>query len=306
MSRQETIGSVFGALLSNGLPILIGFVFLFVGLLTLYSKVPWYTEWKRVKTTPTTTASGAAVGRTDLEGSVSAVSEPPVAPFTNTQCAYACWEISKRSNDSWEQIDAGDCSTNLLLEDETGRVLVRDPGNPFDHSDDQLTPSIGHQSRESDFSEDFTEYSIRYDSERKEGKQYSSELFISDERVQTTTVDADEQPPRTIREHCKTIGVDPDPSHRRRYREFCIPEGQTVYVSGEVRPIEKIKPDLPDHYVKCDSEQKRFLFADRTEDEFVERLYQRWRAATTFGIIFFIVGLGLFVFGSWGVYTSVF
>lgn len=275
----------------------IGGFFALLGLAMLFAKISTFREWFRVRGTPTSTARGAAVGQVDVEGTVSAAGDPPVSPLTRTDCAYACWEVSERSGDSWSPVETGDRAGRLLLEDETGAVLVADPGNPFGHAtaDDRPAPSVGHQ-RAQRGGEERTEYTIRYRSTDEAGNTHRAVVFVSEDRVETTTVSAGEEPPREVRALCEAAGLDPVASGRRRYREFVVPEGETVYVHGQAVPRDD-DVDGPDLVVEGDEARRQFLLADRGEDEFVELLRWRWKGIAFMGSLFTVIGLLVFLAG---------
>lgn len=273
----------------------IGGLFLLLGLAILAAKVSIFREWFRVKNTPTTTTRAAAVGQADIEGTVRAHEESPESPFTRTEGVYVCWEVSEHSGNDWQPLETGDCTDRLVLEDETGEILVEDPGNPFQHNagDGQGTPSVGHMHSKGSAVENRTEYTIRYTSNDGSGNNRRTQIFVGKGRVSATTVPSGERPPDRIRDWCDAVGIEPEPADRRRYREFVIPEGETVYVHGQATPAdaEDAVGANTDLIVGGNEARNAFLLADRGEVEFVELLRWKWRGAALIGVVFAVLGL---------------
>jgi len=259
-----------------------------------------FKHWIRVISVPTQTSDSVAVGQVNLEGTVSPVADSIVSPFTQTECVYICWEIEDyQGNNSWETLKTGDHTDKLLLEDDTGKICIGDPSDPVDNREpnEKLTPSIQHKGQQGDGIDDRTEYTISYVAEDKTGEACRTEIFISSERTNMTTVSAGESPPEAIRDYCADTGIKPVVDDRRRYSEYTIPDEHLCYVQGEAKRVESgdADPDCTELHLTNDGDSGQFLLADRTEAEFVQLLLWKWKISLLASIIVFVLILFLSV-----------
>lgn len=121
-----------------------GDIFLFIAALLVGSfllggflvvnAVRMYRKEQLVRNTPLSSARSVAMGRANVQGTATAVDEPCTQPFADDDCLYARWEIkevSTRSEDTktWSTVAEGAYGTQFYLADDTGQVLVEDPGD---------------------------------------------------------------------------------------------------------------------------------------------------------------------------------
>lgn len=103
-----------------------GFVF---GLVIVYRGFDGWRRKRAIQDTPTETVQSAAVGRTELTGTVRSAEETIEAPFTDEEAVYATWQIEELTHDDggteWETIGENRGAVDFQLEDDTGSMLVR-------------------------------------------------------------------------------------------------------------------------------------------------------------------------------------
>jgi hypothetical protein len=272
---------------------LIGVFFLAIGLGFLFTNIALFAEWFRVRSTPPSTTRAVAVGRTDIEGTVSSVSEPFEAPISETPSAYVYWELGERSNDDWETVAAGELSDRLVVRDETGAIPVEDPVETFRSNGSKTpSPSLSEASASGGAIENRTEYTVRYQFDNREPTGQAI-LYIGNNNETNTEISPEETAPPELRELADREELRTVADQRRRVRELVIPDGATVYAAGEAVELDAagdvaVESDL---VVTGDRSRDRFVVADRTQDDYVSLLQWRWKTKALAGILFAALGL---------------
>ena len=78
---------------------------------------------------PTSKIRSIAMGLVEIVGKVVAVDGKMLkSPFSNTDCVFYSYEIDKKSQDSWSEVEYGSNGQVFKLQDDTASVLV-DPAN---------------------------------------------------------------------------------------------------------------------------------------------------------------------------------
>lgn len=218
-----------------------------LGLLMVYRGFDEYRTGRLIRDTATETVRAAAVGRTELEGTVEPAGPTLARPFTDGDCVYAHYRIREEREDSdgdtsWTTLDQDTWVVDFLLDDGTGRILV-DP-------------------------------------------EVSAKFEISDANTTRIVVPSGRSEPAGVAEFLEQ-GTDADPSSRRRrkYYQEVIPPGETVYVLGgaEIRSDADGR-DADALVVRRDGGSDRFVVSDMTEPELTTTLSRRAPALILFGL----------------------
>lgn len=250
MSQQPVIGTIHGGVpevTSDGLGVLLaisldGVLFLVVlfglGLLLIYSGFNEYRVSRLIRDTATETVQAAAVGRTELEGTVKSAGMVLAQPFTDGDAVYAHYQIQEEREDSdgdtsWTTLDQDTWVTEFYLDDGTGQILVE--------------PAV------------------------------SAKYEISDEYTSTFSVPEGGSEPAAIAAFLEQ-GTDVDPaSHRkRRYTQEVIPPGETVYVLGGAEmQADADGREEKSLVMRRDEGSDRFVISDMTEESLTTTLSRR-------------------------------
>ena len=216
-----------------------------------------------IRDTPTEQAQSLSIGPSEIKGTAVPTDEPMSAPFSETDCVVASYEIEEYDDDDddggWKTIDQGVLHQPFSVDDGTGSVLVR----PHDDTMYDLDPD--------DWS--------------------------------TTYVDSSSRGPPPIQEFVTKRTNVGFPSHKRgrgndrKYKQNLIRTDESVYVFGTVHPreestsgrrnadrlvVKKTDPDSP-------LSEPLFLISDDTEQNLINRRrWALWRLPV--GGFFVIVG----------------
>lgn len=230
-------------------------VFLFgLGLFLIYQGFKEYRVGRLIRDTATETVKGAAVGRTELEGTAKPAGTLLDRPFTEGDCVYADYQIQEEREDSdgnksWSTLDHDTWVTNFALDDGTGEVLVE--------------PAV------------------------------TAKYEISEENTTTLVVGEDQSEPREVAQFLRHgTAVDPSTQHKRRYREEIIPPGKSVYVLGgaEIRTDQEGREEER-LVVRRDGGSDRFVISDMPEKQLTTTLSRRAPIMILFGLAFSAISL---------------
>lgn len=235
----ELVSDGVGVLLAISLDGVLFLVLLFgLGLLLIYSGFNEYRVGRLIRDTATETVHAAAVGRTELEGTVKSAEMLLAQPFTDGDAVYVHYRIQEEREDSdgdrsWTTLDQDTWVTEFYLDDGTGQILV--------------DPAV------------------------------SAKYEISDKHTSTFRVPEGGSEPAAIAEFLKQ-GTDVDPSsHRnRRFTQEVIPPGETVYVLGgaEMQAAAEGR-DEKSLVIRRDEGSERFVISDMTEERLTTTLSRR-------------------------------
>jgi hypothetical protein len=232
---------------SNGFGIFLaisldGVLFLLVlfglGLLMIYSGFREYQVGQLIRDTATETVNAAAVGRTELEGTVERADMLFAQPFRDRDAVYVSYQIQEERQDgdgdtSWTTLDQDTWVTPFYVDDGTGQILV-DP-----------------------------DISAKYE--------------ISDEYTSTFTVPEGGSDPAAIAEFLEQgTDVDPTEHRKRRYTQQVIPPGETVYVLGGAEILADAEGrEEKSLVIRRDDGSDRFVISDMTEESLTSTLSRR-------------------------------
>lgn len=249
-----TLGSVINtirghslALVSDGIGVLLaisidGLLFLLLlfglGLLMIYSGFNEYRVGRLIRDTATETVQAAAVGRTELEGTVKSAGMVLAQPFADGDAVYVHYQIQEEREDSdgdksWTTLDQDTWVTEFYLDDGTGEILVQ------------------------------PEVSAKYE--------------ISDQHTSTIRVPAGGSEPAAITEFLRQgTDVDPSSDRKRRYTQEVIPPGETVYVLGAAEILaDSVGREEKNLVIRRDEGSDRFVISDMTEGRLTTTLSRR-------------------------------
>lgn len=249
--------------------VLIVLVLVFLGgLYLIYKGIHNWRLEQLLKDTPTSNIRSVAVGRTELEGTSKPHDETLDPPLTDADCVYVEWETERREKHTdddgnvhytWETTASGKEAVAFVLEDDTGRIIVRaDKDDPeFDVRKDKHKQKRNYGRGERADS-DVTGF-IEGFRARKEQSNDDDGFFG---RIAETMSDVFESDP---------LGKT---GRKRRYTQTVFPIEAQTYVFGEARPsdvthIESGQQDLLE--VRRDEGTDEFLIADGTEDKVTDR-----------------------------------
>lgn len=227
-----------------------------LGLVLIYSGFNEYRVGRLIRDTATETVRGAAVGRTELEGTVKAAGMVLRQPFTDGDCVYATYQIQEEREDSdgdttWATLDQDTWVTEFVLDDGTGEILV--------------DPSV------------------------------SAKYEISDSNTSTVTVPEGGSAPAAVAEFLEQgTDVDPSSDRRRRFTQAVIPPGETVYVLGGAHVQDDAEGrEEKALVVRQDAGSDRFVISDMTEESLTSTLSRRAPLQILFGLALSAVALYL-------------
>lgn len=184
--------------------------FMLVGLILVKQGFDKYRTSGLIKNTATERVRSMAVGRTELNGEARAYDQTYPQPFTAGECVYGRYRIRERvkketkddeTETVWESIAFGRFTDRMVVEDETGAVILE-------------RPSVGvsttkTQGRVANLLEDTV----------------LGDWFDLGPDEQTATFLEENDIPRTS-------------SNRRRYEQTVVPPGTDLYVLGQATPRE--------------------------------------------------------------------
>jgi len=219
-----------------------------------------------IEDTPTETARSLSMGPSEVEGVARSAAAREQAPFTTYSCVIAKWEILEYDEDSgsdgdWTHVGEGLQLSPFLVEDETGKALVR----PHEDATYELDE------------DDWTELFVAGQSHGSD----SIQAFVEDHP------DIDHS-------------ANGDGKHgNRKYRQNIISPGDDVYVFGTVQPRDgEGGTDNTDNLVieKVDDDDPRaepmFMIAEHSAEQLVHsRRFALWRLPI--GILLVVGSLGL-------------
>lgn len=218
-----------------------------LGLLLIYSGFNEYRVEQLIRDTATATVQAAAVGRTELEGTVKSAGTLLAQPFADGDCVYATYQLQEEREDSdgdksWSTLDHDTWVTPFYLDDGTGQVLVE--------------PTV------------------------------DAKYEISEANTSSVTVPAGGSPPASIAEfHAQGTDVESESDNRRRYTQAVIPPGETVYVLGGADILEdgdgREERAL---VIRRDDGTDRFVISDMTEQSLTTTLSRRAPLQILFGL----------------------
>lgn len=126
--------------------ILFGLVFMAVGGLVMYGGFRRWQQYRLVQDTATETVRAAAVGRTELKGTVRPLDGVGTIarPFTDGDCLVAEYEIEEYESDddgsNWNTIDSGTRLVPFAIDDGTGQMRVEpDSEASYEFRDEHTT-----------------------------------------------------------------------------------------------------------------------------------------------------------------------
>jgi hypothetical protein len=218
-----------------------------VGLYLVYDGFAKWQQYRLMQDTPTERIPSAAAGRTEIEGTARDGYGTVVQPFTGGECLLAEYEIEEyRSDDDgghWATVASGTLSVPFLVDDGTGTMRVE----PVD----------------------------------------DATFGISDEHRTQLEIDGDDVEPEAVQSFVRTY-TDLDVQTRggfsgmlfddqRRYTQYIIPVGASVYVLGGSTPRNQSDGVASSSLVMGrDEGSGQFIIADRSEEELVARY--KWLA----------------------------
>lgn len=239
----------------------VGSLFLLAGLYLVYRGFGTWQQKRLIQDTPTETVRGAALGRTELQGTGEPVGDCVTRPFGETDCVVAYYEIEELQVDRapesyrWKTVDSGVVGGPFGLDDGTGTARIDPDGDTsFDISD---------------------EHSRQF--RTKDRVPPKVEEFV-DGSLPSSFLGALHQ-------------------HTRRFTEAWIPPGETVYVLGAAEEApETAESDL---VVRRDGGSDEFILADRAETGLVEQ--KTWAAPKRMavGLVASVFGLCLLLLLGW-------
>ncbi len=259
--------------------------FLPFGLVSVKKGADMYNRSRLVKNQATEKVRSVAVGRTELKGAARACEEVYPQPFKEGDCVFARWEIEERvtkevpgeedeTKTEWETQKSGYLGDDIVLEDDTGAIILKDPPMKFS---DEATAQIT-EGRLSNLFED-TFLTRWFDLKPNEPTQ----RFLEKQGMPITSDD------------------------RRRYTQKVIPPGTELYALGQVVPQEEddVAEDLlleleerhenfqENLMMEKDTGSGEYIVSDMSEDELARGKFYRTLILLAGGVLLFAVGAGL-------------
>lgn len=234
-------------------------VFFGVGLFLVYNGFRKWQQLRLMQDTPTEKVRSAAVGRTELSGTGTAIDAVGTLeqPFTDGECLVATytveeWEIDHDDDHgpdgSWDTIESGTLTTPFELDDGTGTMRVEP------ETDATYEISSGNRTR------------IRVGG----GRTPPDEVVAFFEREYG---DGDDGLLGGI------LSGDPDArdSQKRRYTQEVIPPGEDLYLLGGAKPMADGDDSNADRLVLGrDGGSDEFILSDKGEEELTSNY--KWAA----------------------------
>lgn len=244
-----------GVLLAISLDGLLFLLLMFgLGLVMIYSGFNNYRVGRLIRDTATATVRAAAVGRTELEGTVKPAGTVLAQPFTDGDCVYATYHIQEEREDSdgdksWTTLDHDTWVTPFYLDDGTGQVLVE--------------PTV------------------------------DAKYEISEQNTSTVTIDPGDSLPDQIALFLEQgTDIDTSANRRRRYTQAVIPPGASVYVLGGADIIDDADGREENALViRRDDGTGRFVISDMTEQTLTNTLSRRAPLQILFGLAMSAIAL---------------
>lgn len=235
----------------------------FIGLGLIVAGVDKYRKGRLIRDTATETVRSMAVGRTELEGTAHAVEAPNEQPLTDGECLYAAWEIEEYTRD-----DDDDRSWDTIA---SGTVV--DPFLLADGTGEVLVDATADATWE-----------------------------ITGDLSQQWIVGRGNSPPSDIASFCRSQGVDPIGSVKRRYSQEVLPPEHSVYVLGEATPRELTDDDADmtdagDRLkIRRDGGSDRFIISNLDEESLAERYLRQAKQYVVGGLLLSTICLTIILF----------
>lgn len=267
--------------------LLIGLFFTTIGLLVLIGKYKPFRQWQIVKNTPLGKTNSVATGRSQLFGKVRKYDDiDPI--LENTEYAYVSVNIEKETNsdsdnNNWKTVHSGCLDSNLILEDDRGKIKVLSPNNAIKiESEDDISLSFPYVKKGQK----------KLDYTRHKCGDIMSEVFTSDIESYNKPESFDELP-NIIKEFCDRNSIEFDPNLKYTIQKIKDEEECFVHIG--------VLDDRDEDGMRVcgiDSSNNSYILASKSENELIEDLKFKWKSlfiggvfVTLIGSVFLFVGL---------------
>lgn len=247
-----------------------------------------YRKSRAVRNRATEPVRSVAMGTSELKGRAKPYGELHPQPFQEGECVRADYTVeemvSKETDDGeqtseWETVRSGTVGDHVVLEDDTGAIVLDDP--PVNYSRSARTRNTeGRISNllEGTFFERWFDFSPNEATQR----------FLNEE-----------------------VGLPVDSDNRRRYTQRVLTEDKDLYVLGEAthhdgRFDEEVLDELEerhgsfqdDYTVERDSASGDYIVSDKDESQLIRRYY-------LYGLVWLAIGVVVFVFALFALASAV-
>ena len=247
-------------------------IFTIAGFSSIMSGYKQFKKSSLIKNTPTSRIRSIAMGPVEIKGTVQPFNANLISPFTQKECIYwkvEIYEYKKTSEDSsdWVKIFEKENSSEFMLQDETGKVLVDPTGAEIS----LIKPSFETQ------------------------KNIDKNKVI--DYVNQLTKNA-----KSIIETPDSLGI--DAAHplspwiifagQQRYKEWVIPQGKELFIIGNAteNPYTLIGNfQKSEENVMIVKGNESFLISDSSENETVNRYFVSWMVSLIAGLIVICMGV---------------
>jgi len=236
----------------------------------------YYRKSRAIKNRATEPIRSLAMGTTELKGRAKPYGEPYPQPFKEGECVTADYNIEERvtkedddgeQTTEWETVRSGTLGDHVVLEDETGAIVVDDP--PISYRRSAKTQNTeGRLSHwfEGTFMERWFDLSPNEPTQR----------FLNEE-----------------------VNLAVNSSNRRRYTQRALTEDTSLYALGEathhddsldyevLEELDERHDSFQEDYVLTSGED--YIVSDKDEATLIRRYY-------LLGVIWFTFGLAVFLF----------
>lgn len=241
-----------------------------------------YQTSRLVKNTATERVRSMAVGRTELNGAARPYEGTFPRPFTEGECIYGKYRVKervKKEDDDgemktvWESIAVGSFAERMVLEDETGAVILENP--PMGYSGKMCTTKT--QGKLANLFED---------------------TFLGD----WLNLGPDAQTARFLEEH----DIPLTSGNRRQYEQKVVPDGTELYVLGQATrrsddTDEAILDQLHERHetfadeliIERDSGSGEYIVTSQDEDEVSRTQLMKAMGTIATGILCVAFGAGM-------------
>lgn len=204
-----------------------------------------YSRLQLVTSTPTSKVRSMAMGMVEVEGQAVDAGKVLQSPVTGEDCLFYKYEIEEYQQNGddkdWVTIDEGMEGTSFYVQDDTGAVLVDPRGADLRVEQDEMVHVDGGEAAPPPI----------------------QQFIERNKEVDTENEQMDLGP------------ISLDTGNDRRYTEWYVGPGETIYVMGEAmdRPSFEGSAQNEDNIVvTSDEDTPWFTVADRSEKEFTGKL----------------------------------
>lgn len=244
------------------------------GLLLVYGGFRKWQQRRLIEDTPTEKVRSAAVGRTELSGTVEPIDGVGTLeqPFTDGQALVATYEVEEwredhDDNSRWETIERDTRVTPFELDDGTGRMRVEPESDATIEISDGNTTQFRVGANETPPDEVVAFFEREYGADEDAG----------------------------LVQKVLQAGPGARDSDRRRYTQEVIPPGEDVYLLGGARPADGARGSNAERLVLGHDEGSgEFIISDMGESEIVSGYKWAAPAMMAGGIALGAVGVYLF------------